>query len=151
MDLVPMAFADFDVFIQRAIVHQAHERVTTDFLSLETARLVAQTGTERILSAGIHTPNHYFYNLVTDAICVGQAWLHINRSDKLAWLYFLHIEPAQRQQGFGGHAMTAIKAQAKALGAQVFWLNVVQANSAAQALYRQAGLEIAAFHMNCQL
>ncbi|MDF3835779.1 GNAT family N-acetyltransferase [Cupriavidus basilensis] len=96
---------------------------------------------QRLLPAGLHTPGHHFFAIRNQATSefLGDAWILMDRLQKSAFIYDLHILPHRRNQGHASHALHAIETFARAQGLSVIQLHVFGHNQAAQKLYGKLG------------
>ena len=153
IDLKPMSEGTFSAYSNNSLEEYARDRIITDYQTLEEAKLHAQNSFKQNLPQGLTTRDHYFYDLRDSSTgeTVGHAWLKVDSSARLAWLYDILIFTNQRRKGYGRSAMRALFTQAKDLGARVFWLNVMGHNEAAQKLYQHLNMQTAAIHLNMLL
>lgn len=95
----------------------------------------------RLLPTGLHTPGHYFFAIRKQGTSelLGDAWILMDRLQKSAFIYDLHILPHHRNQGYALHALHAIETFARAQGLSVIQLHVFGHNQAAQKLYGKLG------------
>jgi ribosomal protein S18 acetylase RimI-like enzyme len=153
IELRLMSVEEFPEYKIQHMKAYARNRVLIDYETLEEAEVQTQLGFLRLLPYGIETPDHYFFHIfdLEENEKVGAAWLKVDRSESLAWLYDIGIDPPYRRQGYARAAMKLLFTRARELGARVFWLNVLENNQAAQSLYRSLQMRTAALHMNLLL
>lgn len=145
----PMTESEYQTFITAQSLSYAEDRARLDFETMDEARQAVKEMHRQLLPQGRSTPLHHFFNVcLSQAQVVGHVWLKVDPQTRLAWLYYIEIDPAQRGRGYGEQAMHLVMAKAKDLGARVFWLNVMSYNAAAQRLYEKVGLQTATLHMN---
>jgi RimJ/RimL family protein N-acetyltransferase len=98
---------------------------------------------EETLSAGLASPDQYFYAIADAATGqhVGVVWfiLRTGGARRSVFLAELVVYEPLRGQGYGTGALRALEDQARALGADRIGLHVFGHNRAAWELYRRLG------------
>jgi ribosomal protein S18 acetylase RimI-like enzyme len=76
-----------------------------------------------------------------DGAAVGSVWFHERTSNdrRVAFVYGLEIDPAQRGHGYGRAAMELLEAEVRGRGIDRVELNVFGGNEVARGLYRSLG------------
>jgi GNAT superfamily N-acetyltransferase len=83
----------------------------------------------------------------TDGNVVGFAYfefepvLYAELATKVLWLHDIYVEPDERGTGVGSRLLSAVKDEAKRLGANKILLSVAIKNQDGQRLFRQEGFE----------
>lgn len=145
LQLVPMMESDFEAFKSRALYDYASDLLEADGGSLDAALARATQIFDKVLPAGQHTPNQYFFTLDKTGLpaSVGWLWLAKVRSQRGygAYIYSIFVWPEHRGQGFGTRALQAAEEWATKSGIQHIDLNVFGHNVSAQRLYKKMGYE----------
>lgn len=149
--LGPLSEMDYKIYMGAHVIEHAHDRVITDYETLDDAEDGVRSRLAATLPKGMETPHHHFYSIQLKDKKVGWVWLNIKKAEKLAFLYYIFIEKDHRGRGIGKEVMRLIFDEAKTLGASVLWLNVMEHNPAAKRLYESVGMKTAAIHMNLLL
>lgn len=142
-----MEIDEFEPFMAEHIRRSSEDRMATDRLSMAEALEYVQHQIQTLLPQGLNTEGHLFRVLLDghgDAI--GHFWLFVGHPRE-ALLYDLFVAPAHRRQGLGRATLAIVDRLAMTYGCDRVWLNVVNHNEAARALYTDAGYETAALHM----
>lgn len=107
----------------------------------------------RLLPEGPATPGMVFLVAERADEIVGGLWLARRGTDgrDLAWIYALHVDPAERGRGAGRLLMTAAHDRARDLGAPAVGLNVFGPNATARHLYDSLGYVVTAQQMQLPL
>lgn len=151
LQLIPMTENDFENFIALTDDAHARDRMKTDFQSYEEALASTRNTRNKALTAGLKTPNHYFFNSTINngsSKIVGSVWLSLNPETAESFIYYITINENERRKGYGQQTMSAIEKFAKGNGSKVLWLNVFGHNYGARKLYQGCGFNEAAIHMN---
>jgi ribosomal protein S18 acetylase RimI-like enzyme len=147
--LVRMSQEVFPRFFERAVSNYAADNVAAGRWSPEDAADLARSETERLLSQGVATPDHWVYEVRDEAGTVGFIWFTtMSRGTKrLAYVLQLHTEPEFRQRGHARAALTAAEALAADMGLESIALHVFSHNQAALGLYRSLGYEVSSLSL----
>ena len=139
--LVPMTPAEFDGFIGGLIRDYAADHVAAGRWTPDVAEAEARTEIERLVPAGVATPNHLLFQIIADAADarVGVAWVAIE--PRGAFVYYIEIFEAHRRRGYAEQAMRQLEMIALERGATKTLLHVFGTNSAARKLYAKLGYE----------
>ncbi len=149
IQLIPMNEDDFKNFIILTDEEHARERMKTDFQTYEEALAITKSIRIKMLSSGLNTPKHFFFNTIDDSKkTLGSVWLCMNTESSEAFLYYIYIQENERRKGYGKQTMLAIEKLATENGVKVMWLNVFGHNHGARKLYEGCGFNEAAVHMN---
>lgn len=139
--LEPLPQADYDAWCDWQVAgyadarHQAGE-------SLSTAQTIAVQQLGEMLPEGLATPGHHIF-VVRDSGSgerVGVLWLSSER--RVAYVYDIEIDEAQRRKGYGAATMHAAAQWARARNAPALGLNVFGYNTGARALYDSLGYRV---------
>jgi GNAT superfamily N-acetyltransferase len=150
VQLVPMSSEVFAPYLANCITDYAREKTSAGHWFADEALAQAQASFQRLLPAGLATPNHYFFSIVDDATSapVGGLWFLLEGgTHRSIWLYDLYINADQRRKGYGRGAMLALEANARELGVERIDLHVFAHNRAATELYMQVGYTVSSLNM----
>src|SRR4051812_12090711 len=151
--LEPMTFEEYDSIVTHLVADHARQQAESGLLPEPEATSYARAQHERVLPAGIATPNHHLWT-VRDAggAQVGVLWLHVRPRDGggrvEAFVYDVEVAPHARGRGLGRATMLAAEDAARGLGAELMRLNVFGHNRAAIGLYTALGYEAAMLAMS---
>ena len=139
-----MTDAEFAPWRETAQAEYAQNR-ETEGLTPENARALAEKSFSELLPQGPSTPDQHLYRIVEEAggRPVGVFWWGIQKQgeERLAWVYDIRVEEAERGRGYGRAAMLAGEAEVRARGIRRFGLHVFGFNHPARGLYRSLGFE----------
>ncbi len=140
MKLCVLPAAAYQPFMADLKVRYTADQRQAFGLSDASAETYVDNQWAQILPDGQETQGHYFFQLVDDAGSTrGEAWLYVDDSMGLAFIYELYLHPDARGRGLGREALEALADFARSHGATSFGLNVFADNERARALYRSFG------------
>lgn len=151
--LKPISRIEYSEFIRAILGPYAEERSAADGVSLAAAERHARDQMDRLLPDGYDTDGHHFLRIVPrdGGPGAGSVWLHIDRRERAAFLYYITVLPECRRRGYASAAMGCVEDLARREGCARLALNVFAANAGAIALYRKLGFDVASMHMNKRL
>lgn len=149
--LVPMPDDDFQSFEAECTSAYARDNVRAGRWTQSSGLARAQDEFHRLLPGGLHSPNHFIYNIQEQPSqqAVGFLWFAEFNADgvRTGHVYSVHIQPEHRGHGHAKAAIDLIEARGLARGLRAVSLHVFAHNAAAQALYRSLGYGITGFNM----
>lgn len=152
LTLQPMTDDEFEQYRGPLIEGYARERAENSGLPLEEEQATSVAQTQALLPQGIHTPAHYFWNVVDDAAgVVGVLWVFVDEEKRQAFIYDIEITEAQRGKGYGRRTLALIEERMRPLGVQRIALNVFGTNTTARHLYESVGYRPVAIAMQKDL
>jgi GNAT superfamily N-acetyltransferase len=140
---------------QDATEHREAEsvRVLSRTMPEELARERVAHGTARFLPDGLDTAGHHLLTAENNrGEAVGNAWIGPDPGGnaEAAWLYDINVFDQHQRRGYGTAILSALEDLIAAEGRTALGLNVVGDNTAAIALYRRAGYDVASMVMRKQ-
>jgi GNAT superfamily N-acetyltransferase len=140
---------------QAATEHREAEsvRVLSRTMPEELARERVAAGTARFLPDGLETAGHHLLTAENDqGEAVGNTWVGPDPAGnaEAAWLYDINVFAQHQRRGYGTAILAAIEDLIAAEGRSALGLNVVGDNTAAIALYRRGGYDVASMVMRKQ-
>ncbi|HEX4204329.1 MAG TPA: GNAT family N-acetyltransferase [Ktedonobacteraceae bacterium] len=148
--LEPMTEAEFQHFLEPAIIEYAQDHVTNGQWAEEESLEKSRKEFHDLLSDGISTPNHYLFTLVNEAQQkVGILWFAIreSRGQRAAFVYDVRIDEAFRHHGYGSQAFRALENKVRDLGGNKIFLHVFGHNHVAQEMYKKLGYQVTNIQM----
>lgn len=141
--LRPLRAREYPEFEERAVEMYAEQSVQAGRVAAAGALEWARRETRKLLTEGIHTPNHLFHVVEQPGPeTVGYLWWGYEpRADERAFLYTLLVLPAFRGRGIGGRALELLDGELRARGIQSIGLHVYAFNERAVRLYRRLGYQ----------
>ncbi|MEV0731572.1 GNAT family N-acetyltransferase [Polymorphospora sp. NPDC050346] len=151
--LEPMTDEQYLRYRQRAEVTYAEHIVASGAMPEPEARKKARDDYERLLPAGLRTPDHHLWAAYDGPDEIGMLWLHVERrSDGLhAFGYDFEVRAELRRKGYGRAMIEAVEQVCRDLGVLSIGLSVFGFNLGARALYEQMGYETTAIRMHKRL
>jgi len=152
--LVPMTEEDFLDYRKEAIPNYAADKCRANGYPKDGALRLANETFEKLLPKGIETPNHYLFNLESEAgDILGILWIGIAKEHdlKLPYVFDVQLEPQFRGKGYGKAAMAAAEAKVRELGYNRIGLHVFAHNEIAVGLYQRLGYRTTDFTMQKEL
>jgi ribosomal protein S18 acetylase RimI-like enzyme len=150
--LVPMAKDDFLPYISRLVRDYANQKVRAGNYHPDEALANAQAETDRLLPAGLDTPDQYIYSAIDEASAekVGVVWFAVLTQGRLrfAFVYDLEVYPAYQRRGYGEAIMRTLEGEVARLGLDTISLHVFGHNQAARAMYEKLGYQITNISMS---
>lgn len=148
--LRPMTDDEFARWRAQAVPAYAQDKVRLGRWSQAEAMDKAEQEFATLLPHGRPTEGHTFFTIESDAgQCVGGLW--VARAERVAgpigYIFDLVVWPEHRRQGHAARAMTALEAEALALGFGGLALNVFGHNPSAHRLYVKLGYEPTSINM----
>lgn len=106
-----------------------------------------------LLPDGKETKDQYFKTILYNNEKAGYLWFEMRTAngDKVAFINYIYILPANRKAGLGKEAISLLKREVVALGASRIELHVFGFNTAAIELYLKSGFAQANIIMRCEL
>ncbi|HEY3313458.1 MAG TPA: GNAT family N-acetyltransferase [Anaerolineales bacterium] len=141
IELVPMTEAEFQVFLARAIIEYAKDKVDAGNWSEAESVQRSRLEFDHYLPQGLDTPGHFIRNIINETRqVVGYLWYALleNRPGT-AFIYDFEVYAAYRRRGYASQALAALDVLAKDLGLKKLELHVFGHNTAARELYKKAG------------
>ncbi len=137
--LVPMESADFEPYLDQLTRNYAEGHIRTGRWAADEGLAKARGEVNGMLSAGLTTPNHFFYTILggPNEEKVGVIWLA--SEPRGGFVYDLRIFDSFRRQGFAENAMRVLEQVAKEKGIQKISLHVFGDNLGARKLYVKLG------------
>ncbi|MHB8934168.1 MAG: GNAT family N-acetyltransferase [Bellilinea sp.] len=155
IDLRPMTREEFLIYLERAIVEYADDKVKAGNWPEEGALERSKQEFEMYLPRGNSTPGHSLCTIydVETGVAVGILWYaNMPEMGKPAWfVYDFYIHENQRRRGYAVAALACLEELAKVEGVNSIGLHVFGHNIAARQLYEKAGYEITNINMRRKL
>lgn len=142
-----MTDAEFSEWIPRAIQRYGEQQVQAGNVSADTAQQWATGEYAKLLPQGLHSQGHHLLIAEQKSQRIGMLWLLIHAGDRLAFVYYVEVDPAIRGQGLGRAVMTAGERYATEHGATSIGLHVFGHNLVARRLYDQMGYHVSSSNM----
>lgn len=138
--LQPMTQADFDSFLERAVVEYAKDKVRAGNWDESSALERSRAEFERYLPAGLRSEKNFLYMLVADSgEKVGYLWYAFFEKPDRAFILDFEVYEPYRRHGYATQALAALDVQAREQGFKQLGLHVFGHNTAARDLYKKAG------------
>jgi len=151
IDLRPMTREEFLVYLERATVEYADDKVKAGNWTEEAALERSKNEFEKYLPQRNSTPGHYLRTIfdVESGLAVGILWYaDLPEMEKPAWfIYDFYIIENQRRRGYAVAALAKLDEMAKVESVSSIGLHVFGHNTAARQLYEKAGYEITNINM----
>lgn len=136
----------FQVYLERAVIEYASEKVKAGNWQEDESVIKARRAYEELLPNGEKTENQYLYSIEEDGKQVGVIWLG-KKSNTTGFIYDFYILEQYRGQGYGKQAMKLIEEEGKKLGLTKIGLHVFGHNKVAISLYEKLGYEVTNINM----
>ena len=153
--LLPMSEHSFAGFFELAVSNYAHDNVAAGRWPAADGLALARSESERLLPAGLATPDHHFFDIVEveSGRVAGHLWMAAmaRGSSRIAYVYQVMVKPAFQRRGHARAALLAAEQQARALGLSGMALHVFGFNAGAQALYASLGYQVSSLNLAKQL
>ncbi len=155
--LVPMTAAQYERWYGRSVQGYADEKVRAGNWSAEEAPGRSREEFAKLLPNGLATPDHWLFSIEKAEMGtpVGMLWLARapwqDPAGRRAFIYDFEIDADQRRKGYGRAALRALDEKAREMGFSEIGLHVFGHNTAARALYEQAGYEVTNVNMSKKL
>jgi RimJ/RimL family protein N-acetyltransferase len=155
MDIVlkDMNSTDYETFLESAINDYAANQVQNKTWIAKESIEKANQAFARLLTEGAKTKGQHFKNIEHRETKVGSVWFeerHPN-GDKVLFINYLYISPANRKQGLAAKTIAALKNLAKSEQAQRIELHVFGFNTDAISLYLKNGFQTTNIVMRLEL
>jgi ribosomal protein S18 acetylase RimI-like enzyme len=139
--------AAFQRFLERTIPEYAHEKVAAGNWPPEGSVERARAEYQKLLPAGLTTPNQHLYSIEWGGEDVGVIWLAALDEVDDGFILELYVNENVRGQGIASAAMRALEVEAKRLGFKKLGLHVFGHNLIARGLYEKLGYAITNINM----
>lgn len=153
--LDPMTPDEYRPWHARSVSGYALAQVEAGHWAAETAQQQGWDAFERLLPAGLATPDQHLWVArdTTTGQRVGSLWIAMRWADtrREAFIYDIYVEDEVQGAGFGRAIMEAASAAARSLGAAIVTLNVHGHNDRAFQLYKSLGYGVTNMHMRLEL
>ncbi len=142
--LAPMRAAQLVAFRPEQEARYAQHIADAGVMALPEAREKAAADFQRLLPAGLASPEHELWSAYDGHAEVGFVWLHLTeRSDGVhAFGYALEVRKPLRRRGYGRAVLRAAEAGCRERGVRSVGLSLFGSNAAARSLYDQEGFEV---------
>jgi len=149
IQLAPMPAKDVQPYIDQLIPGYASDRSKADGISFADAQDEAVRQAGALLTEGVETFGHHFFNAVRGGSQerIGRAWIHTDPKTKLAYLHDILINEPNRRRGYGKKMICLLEHVAAQYNCDQLSLNAFAHNSGARALYESLGFETVALRM----
>ncbi|OJF10120.1 GNAT family N-acetyltransferase [Couchioplanes caeruleus] len=151
----PMRESEFDEWNEATRKVLAASQVAIGNWSSENAPELARKARRDLLPDGLATEGMLFLKgLRPDGTPVGAAWLgltHPRGVPDCAFLYFIHVDEAHRETGYGRALLSAAEEAALSHGMKSLELNVFGFNAPAIHLYETSGYRVVTQQMRKSL
>jgi len=149
VQLRDMTQGEYDTFYAWMIDDYAREIARNYQLPFEAACARSVGQLEELLSAGLHSPGHLLFMIVTEGQgeAVGHLWCYSDSERQRAFIYDIDIFEAQQGKGYGKGALTALEEVLRPRGIARIGLHVFGDNTRAQALYAKMGYRVTGMDM----
>ena len=155
VQLVPMTEAEFQIYLQRAIIEYADEKVKAGNWQASEAMQRSEQELKQLLPDGVKTQDQHLYSIMDETLArpVGMVWVAAQGQGArpYAFIYDLRVDDPFRRKGYGTQAMRALEGKVKELGLNKISLHVFAHNSAAIRLYEKMGYEVTNLFMAKEL
>jgi len=141
IELQAMTESDFQKYLTRAVETYAAEKVKAGNWREDEALDRSRKEFNDLLPEGIHTADHFLYNIVNEA-CekVGFLWFALApRRTEWYFIYDFEIYEVFRRRGYAFQALAKLDEFARGRGIETIELHVFGHNTAARELYKKAG------------
>jgi ribosomal protein S18 acetylase RimI-like enzyme len=137
--LAPMDAGDLKPYLEQVIRSYADDNVRAGRWTAEQALGESRKQIEGLLSAGLETPGHFLFSIVSEpeGEKVGILWLAVE--PQRAFVYDLEVFANARRRGHAEAAMRLAEDVARSKGASRIMLNVFGDNVGARRLYDKLG------------
>jgi ribosomal protein S18 acetylase RimI-like enzyme len=142
IDLRPMTEKGFEGFKTALIEDYAQDIALNYRLPLEKARASSARQIDSLLNAGLSTPNHFLYAIVSDEQTIGALWIEVDEQKKECFICEIQIHPEQRGKGWGKNTLQLLEERMRAQGIERIVLNVFAHNTLARELYEKMGYQV---------
>ena len=140
LKLEPMSESEYAQFDATLWEDYAAERARNLRTTVAYEREKGQQQRAELLPDGLHTANHYFWNMTDgDAGIVGKLWVFVDTGRQRAYIYDIVVDAAHRRKGYARQALAALDEFVRPLGLKHIGLNVFGDNPGAKSLYEQMG------------
>lgn len=151
LTLTAMTTEVFQHYLKNAITDYASDKVKNGTWSKNDAHELAVQSYNHFLPKGIDTPNHYLYSIYLKETLIGHTWIFFDSTEKMVFIYDIHIFEKYQNQGYGTLAMTMLEEQAQQLGAKKLSLHVFGYNQRALHVYQKVGYHITDYNLSKEL
>lgn len=144
-----MSLAEFDDLIARLLPGYAASHAAAGTWSPAEAEEKAAAELAGLLPDGPETTDMVFLTAEDSGRPIGRLWLALQKPRPgEAWIYYIEVDEAERNKGYGRLLLAAGEAEATARGMARLGLNVFGANTTARRLYESAGYETMSLQMS---
>jgi ribosomal protein S18 acetylase RimI-like enzyme len=151
VELIPIAEADYQAWLQAAIETYAAEKIKAGFWTTSEGLQRSQEEFLRLLPDGRATPRSWIYSILNERTeKVGVIWYKPSDDApdcRTAYIYDLIVFDTFRRQGYGRQAMRKLEELARQAGFDTMSLNVFGHNQNAIDLYRKLGYTVTSMNM----
>lgn len=149
INIIPMAEADYQAYLDRIIPEYAAEKVQAGNWSEVDALERSRNEFERLLPQGIHTSDNFVGTLQNEnGESVGVLWYELSEKRLgTAFIFDFEIYAPFRRRGYASQALAALEPHARARGVKKLELHVFGSNTAARELYKKVGYIETNVHM----
>lgn len=148
--LRPITDDEYTAWLATVVPEYAADKVASGQWPEDTALALSLQEYASLLPQGPATAHHHLYTVVdAQGAAVGTLWFveEERARQRIAYVYDVHIVPAQRRRGHAWRAFQAMEREVAALGLGGIALHVFGHNRAAQALYLKLGYAITNLNM----
>lgn len=147
-----MTESTFLQFKEAAIPLFAHNKIQNGDWQPAEAHSLAALSFQQLLPQGLHTPQHYFHNIMLGRQNIGYTWFSLNTDPpSTLYLYEIWLQEDQRSQNLGSQVMRWIQQWGRNNGAVKMRLHVFGINRRVVAFYERHGFSITDYNMAANL
>jgi GNAT superfamily N-acetyltransferase len=149
--LNPLSESAYRAWLTQATAEYAAEKVKAGAWLPEEALEHSRKDYERLLPAGVATPDQYLYTIhdQRSGEDVGVLWFADQRIglQRIAFVYEVQVFEQFRRRGYARAGMLALEEKVRELGIEKMALHVFGGNEGALALYLALGYQITDYNM----
>lgn len=148
-----MPEATFAQYAENAISAYAQDNIVSGRWPKDGALERSRADFHALQPQGLATPNQHLFIMQNAGETVGYMHLAIieKHGVRQAFIYDVEVLEAHQRRGHAKSAFAALESIVRAMGLNQIGLHVFAQNTAAQALYRSLGYDVASFNMLKQL
>ncbi len=156
IELRPMNEADFAPWYEETLRDYAADKVRAGQWFEDEALARARGEMEKLLTQGVHTPDHHSRHIVDPALShavVGSLWWFERDTPggRSGFIFNIEIKPKVRRCGYARAALKALEADTRERGFASLSLHVLAVNTGAVKLYESLGYQNTSFSMTLPL